>query len=62
MRDANQKRLESIWRTVEQEPGIRAGAVARKLGVPRSSVMRALPTLEQAGLLLSEDRKGRLHP
>ena len=47
---------------VEEEPGIRAGRVARKLGVPRSSVTRALPAVEEAGLLLSEDGRGGLWP
>jgi Mn-dependent DtxR family transcriptional regulator len=60
MRRANRERLEAIWRTIEQEPGARAGRVARKLGAPRSSVTRALPALEEAGLLLREDGKGRL--
>jgi len=62
MRYADKKRLETIWQTVEREPGIRAGRVAKKLGIPRSSVMRALPSLENEGLLLSEDSKGRLWP
>jgi DNA-binding IclR family transcriptional regulator len=62
MRYADKKRIETIWQTVEREPGIRAGRVAKKLGIPRSSVMRALPSLEDGGLLLSEDAKGRLWP
>jgi len=62
MRRASRERLEAIWRAVEREPGIRPSRVARKLGIPRSSVTRALPTLEEAGLLLGEDRKGRLWP
>ena len=60
MRRANRERLETIYRAVEQEPGIKAGGVARRLGLARSSVTRALPALEEAGLLLSEDGKGRL--
>jgi len=62
MRRATKGRLEAIYRTIEQEPGIRPGTVARQLGVPRSSVCRALPALEEKGLLLSEDRGGRLWP
>jgi DNA-binding IclR family transcriptional regulator len=44
------------------EPGIRPGNVARKLGIPRSSVTRALPAMDEAGMLLSEDRRGGLWP
>jgi len=62
MRRASRERLEAIWWAVEREPGIRPGRVARRLGIPRSSVTRALPALEEEGLLLSEDRKGRLWP
>jgi Mn-dependent DtxR family transcriptional regulator len=62
MRTVKKERLEAIWDAVEREPGIRAGRVAHRLGVPRSSVTRALPALDGAGLLLSEDTKGRLWP
>ena len=62
MRRASKKRLEAIWQMVEQEPGIRAGRIAEKLGIPRSSVTRALPAMNDEGLLLSEDQKGRLWP
>ena len=60
MRKTNVKRIEAIWQTVRREPGARPGRVARRLGIPRSSVLRALPALEEAGLLLSEDDHGRL--
>jgi Mn-dependent DtxR family transcriptional regulator len=62
MRRADQKRLEAIWQTVEQKPGIKAGRVAREMELSRSAVMRALPALEEAGLLLSEDDHGCLWP
>jgi len=62
MRHADKERLEVIWQTVEREPGIRAGKVAEKLGIPRSSVTRALPALDDEGLLLYEDQKGGLWP
>lgn len=62
MRGTDKERLEVIWRTLEQEPGVPAGRLAKKLGIPRSSVMRALPSLDDEGLLLSEDQKGRLWP
>lgn len=62
MRKVKQERVEEIWKAVEREPGIRAGKVARDLGVPRVAVSRALPALEERGLLLSEDRQGGLWP
>ena len=62
MRGANEERLEAIWRAVEGEPGIKASNVAQKLGLPTSSVTRALPALDEEGLLLSEDQKGGLWP
>jgi len=60
MRSASKERLRAIWQVVSQEPGIRPTGIAQQLGIPRSSVTRALPALEGAGLLLSEDEKGRL--
>jgi Mn-dependent DtxR family transcriptional regulator len=62
MRHADRERLEAIFRTVEREPGIKAGKVARTLKIARSSVTRALPALEAEGMLLSEDGRGRLWP
>jgi Mn-dependent DtxR family transcriptional regulator len=54
--------LEAIYRQVEERPGARPGAIARRLGVQRSDVTRALAALEENGYLLSEDEKGRLWP
>ena len=62
MRRADRERLNAIWETVQAEPGIRPGKIAKKLSIPRSSVTRALPALEHEDLLLSEDQKGRLWP
>lgn len=53
MRKASKQRLDAIWNTVEQNPGSSPGRVAQKLGVPRSSVTRALPALEEEGMLLA---------
>jgi len=41
---------------------VRPAEIARELNVPRSAVTRALPGLEDVGLLLSEDPHGRLWP
>lgn len=61
-RDQNHNRLEEIYRTIESHPGERPGALARLLGLNRSTVMRALPSLEKRGLLISEDARGGLWP
>ena len=62
MQHADSERLQAIWEAVEREPGTKPGTVARRLGLHRSSVTRALPALEEQGYLLSEDAKGRLWP
>ena len=61
-RRQTEARMESIYRTVESFPGQRPGFIARLLGLNRSEVTRALPAMEQAGYLLSEDEKGGLWP
>jgi DNA-binding IclR family transcriptional regulator len=59
-RRTSNRQLEMIAQAVRSNPGKRAGCIARKLGLPRSSVTRALPALEEAGILLAEDGHGRL--
>ncbi len=61
-RNANEKRLESIYRSVEQHPGKRPGFLAWLLGLNRSEVTRSLPAMEERGYLLSEDERGGLWP
>ena len=61
-RPANHDRANEIYRTIEQNPGKKAGLIARLLGLNRSEVTRSLPTLEDKGLLVSEDEKGGLWP
>lgn len=55
-------RLAGIYRTIEAYPGRRPGFIAKLLGVHRSAVTRALPAMEEKGLLLIEDDKGGLWP
>jgi DNA-binding IclR family transcriptional regulator len=63
MTHENQKdRLNQIYTQVEQHPGEHAGVIACLLGLNRSEVTRALPVMEEEGLLLSEDGQGRLWP
>lgn len=61
-RKTDDKKLESIYNTVQEHPGKKAGFIARLLGLNRSEVTRSLPTLEDRGLHLSEDDKGGLWP
>ncbi len=61
-RQPNPERLEGIYRKIEEYPGEHPGFIARLLGVNRSEVTRALPALEDRGLLVSEDDHGRLWP
>ena len=61
-RPANHDRAKQIYRTIEQNPGKKAGLIARLLGLNRSEVTRSLPTLEDKGLLVSEDEQGGLWP
>ena len=59
-RKANEKRLQELYHTVDENPGVRAGFLARILGLHRSQVTRSLPTLEEHGYYLSEDERGQL--
>ena len=61
-RPANRKRVEKIYRKIEEHPGKKAGLIARLLGLNRSEVTRSLPVLQDRGLFVSEDEKGGLWP
>ena len=47
---------------IRQNPGVRPAELARQLDVARSTVLRRLPSLEEAGYLYSEDERGGLWP
>jgi len=53
---------EEMDRVIRQNPGIRPAELAHRLGVARSTVQRRLPSMEEAGYLYSEDKKGGLWP
>jgi Mn-dependent DtxR family transcriptional regulator len=57
-RSKNTKRMEQIYRKIEEHPGKKAGFIARVLGLNRSEVTRVIPSLDTKGLLISEDKKG----
>jgi len=59
-RSTSNRRVEMIAQAVQSNPGKRAGYIAQRLGLSRSSVIRSLPALEEAGILLAEDGRGRL--
>ncbi len=59
-RRTGNRRVEMIAQAVQSNPGKRAGYIAQRLGLSRSSVIRSLPALEEAGILLAEDGRGRL--
>ena len=57
-RQTDRERTQQIAGYVEQHPGVRPAEIAKALNVPRSSVTRTLPALEDAGRLLYEDDRG----
>lgn len=61
-RKIEEKKLEDIYEKVEENPGKKAGFIARLLKVNRSEVTRSLPALDEKGLLLYEDEEGGLYP
>jgi len=54
--------FEDMADMIEAQPGISASELARRLGVPTSTVTRRLPSMDEAGIYLSEDETGGLWP
>jgi len=55
------QRIEQYEELIPEYPeGVRPSQLARLLGVPRSTVLRDLPALEDQGTLLIEDERGLL--
>ncbi len=61
-RKIDEKKLEEIYEKVEENPGKKAGFIARLLGLNRSEVTRSLPALDDKGLYIYEDDEGGLYP
>lgn len=60
-RSKDMARLQKIEELLKEHPeGLRQSEIARRLGLHRSTVMRDLPAMEEAGILLAEDKRGRL--
>lgn len=53
---------EEMDRIIRERPGIRPAELARELGVHPSTVLRRLPSMEEAGYLYYEDERGGLWP
>ena len=57
-----QSDFEEMFELIQQHPGVRPAELARMLGVSRSTVLRRLPSMDEAGYLLYEDPSGGLWP
>ncbi|RME73374.1 MAG: winged helix-turn-helix domain-containing protein [Chloroflexi bacterium] len=57
-----EKEFAEMDRIIRQNPGILPAELARMLNVPRSTIQRRLPSMEEAGFLYCEDDRGGLHP
>jgi len=61
-KDKKRSRLEQMVEIIAKSPaGITQAALARLLGVGRSTINKDLHSLEKRGVRLSEDRRGRLY-
>ena len=61
-RKADETRLKEVSKLFHLKPGRKAGEYARILGIHREDLSRVLVQLNDRGVLLSEDEKGRLWP
>ncbi len=59
---SKQGKVERLDQEVEllEEEALLPAQIAERLGVPRSTVIRDLPILEERGVLLQEDEAGKL--
>ncbi len=52
--------FETMHQVIQANPGITPAELARRLQVERSTVLRRLPSLDEAGFFCYEDDGGRL--
>lgn len=52
--------VQAITRLTQEQTNMTTNGLAEMLGVPASTVARALPEVEARGVLLAEDDHGRL--
>ena len=60
-RPLNYDMLHELAEAIRQQPGGRPAHYARLLGVDNKSVQRWLAVLDDIGVLLAQDGRGRLH-
>lgn len=53
-------RARQVYEAIRKNPGVNYTDLAKAIDVPRASMDGYLATCERAGLLVSEDRQGRL--
>jgi DNA-binding IclR family transcriptional regulator len=58
----NEVAFQEIDQVIQQNPGIYPAEIAKRLQVARSTVIRRLPSMEEAGYRYYEDEQGRLWP
>lgn len=58
----NEPAFHEIDQLVQQNPGIRPVMIAKQLLVSRSTILRRLPSMEEAGYRYAEDEEGGLWP
>ncbi len=56
------KEFDKTDHIIQQKPGITQAELSRALNVQRSTVARRLPSMEEAGYLYFEDKRGGLWP
>lgn len=54
--------FEEMRKILVSEPGLTPSELAKRLGVSVSTITRRLPSANDAGILLFEDKKGGLWP
>jgi hypothetical protein len=59
-RKADEKRLRAVVQLIENQPGYKPGEYAQLMGWHRQTFNRLLVQLHDRGVLLSEDRQGRI--
>ena len=59
-RKPDNQRLDVIAQTIRDNPNRKPGWIARLLGLDNKTIMRALTQLEDQGMLLAEDDRGRV--
>jgi DNA-binding IclR family transcriptional regulator len=58
----NEAVFHEIDQIIQQNPGINPAEIAKRINVARSTVIRRLPSMEEAGYRYFEDEEGRLWP